>query len=292
MMRVSLVLLAVVATEQAWACPTCTCANPTLAAVGADQPFDRRLRLAAGVRGWAQWDGTPQFDRAVIRELRVDLLVSYSPWRWLTLQLNQPVQARQRVDVSLASENGFGPGELELGVRLVLIGARGFRPRHLLSVVAQARLPTAPTLRDHSGPLSVDAQLGPGAFMGSLGLTWSGFYADRWSSWVSVSGELSSLGRYGFQPGPALGAVAQLQYQPLAWLGARIGFDSRYEFAGNQAGSSDGRQGWLGNTITDVVFALGDRTLLSVGVRLPVVDVRSGGLKAAPNLFVTVGIDV
>ena len=72
----------------------------------------------------------------------MDLTASWTPLQRWTFLVNLPLQVRERQDVALATERGFGPGEIDLAARFLLVGAGGFRPRHLVSLVATARLPT------------------------------------------------------------------------------------------------------------------------------------------------------
>jgi hypothetical protein len=293
MLRV-LALAAVVGPALAWGCPTCSCANPALTTMGSEQPFDGRVRLAATVRAWAQRDGTPQVDEAGLRELRLDLTASWSPVARWTFLLNLPLQLRERSDVSLARERGFGPGEADLSVRFLLVGATGFRPRHLVSLVLNARLPTAPTLSDASGRVfELDAQLGPGAFVPGGGVFWSAFIGDQWSTFVSLTGDVPLTGRYGLRVGPGVGLLASAQYQPWHFLGFRAGVDARYEAVSFLSGvPSPELAGVLVQAAADVVVAPVSALLLSIGARVPFVDTRPGPVSTTPILLLSVVVDV
>ncbi len=282
------------AAAAAEACPTCSCANPALTSLGADQPFAGRLRLASTLRAWAQVEGAARVDQTVLRELRLDLTASWAPVQRLTLQLTVPLQARERREVSFAAERGLGPGEVDLSARVLLVGADRFRPRHLLSVVATARLPTAPTLRDGAGvPLDADAQLGPGAFVPGLGLFWSAFIGDRWSTFVSVLGDLPLEGRFGLRVGPGLQAVGLAQFQPLTVLALRAGLDARYEALSFQRGVPTARlQGLLVQAAADLVVSPTSRWLLTVGARVPFADTRPRGVSTSPILLVSAVVDL
>ncbi len=289
-----LLLALVLAAGWSTACPTCTCANPALTTIGADQPFAGRLRLATTFRAWAQQDGRAELDRAALRELRLDLTASWTPLERLTLILNVPLQARERTDVSLAKERGFGPGELDLTARVLLVGAQTFRPRHLISLLASARLPTAPTLHDASGSaLSLDAQLGPGAFVPALGVSWTAFIGDRWSTFASLTGDVPLEGRYGLRIGPGVQLVGAAQFQPIRWLGLRAGVDARYEAVSFLRGvASPALAGLLTQALADVIVSPVSRLLISAGVRVPFVDTRPGPVSSTPIASLTVLVDL
>jgi hypothetical protein len=289
--RRAAVLLLTLGAHLAWACPTCTCGNPALLSIGADQPFDGRLRFGSTLRAWGQ----RETDGTSLRELRLDVLASWSPLRRWTFALNLPVQVRERTELSLARERGFGPGELDLSGRVLLVGADGFRPRHLVSAVLSARLPTAPTLVDGATqqPLAVDAQLGPGAFVPGGGLTWAAFIGDQVSTFVSLMGEVPLEGRYGLRIGPQVQLIASVQYQPWKFLGVRAGVDTRYEAPSALRGVTQTRfSGALLQALVDVVVSPVSTVLITVGARLPFADLRVGQPAQTPILLLSFVVDV
>ncbi|PZR17360.1 MAG: hypothetical protein DI536_03280 [Archangium gephyra] len=278
----------------ALACPTCTCANPALTTIGADRPFDNRIRLSSTFRAWEQREGTQQYDASVLRELRMDLTGTWSPTARWTFLVNLPLQLRERTDVSLARERGFGTGEIDLSTRVLLVGVEGFRPRHLISAVAGVRLPTAPTLHDASGAvLNVDAQLGPGSFVPSVGMFWSAFIGDQWSTFVSLLGDVPIEGRYGLRIGPGLQALGAGQFQPWKWLGFRAGVDARYEFPSYLRGVEQTHlSGLLLQPLVDVIVSPHNRVLIVGGVRVPVLSTRPGPVTNSPTVLLSVVVDV
>lgn len=288
------VVFSVLFASVALACPTCTCANPALTSIGADRPFDNRIRLASTFRAWEQRDGTKQLDVSVLRELRMDLTATWSPDARWTFLVNLPLQLRERQDVSLARERGFGTGEIDLSTRILLVGVEGLRPRHLISAVASVRLPTAPTLRASSGAeLNVDAQLGPGSFVPSVGMLWSAFIGDQWSTFVSLMGEVPIEGRFGLRVGPGVQALGTTQFQPLKWLGLRAGVDARYEFSSYLRGVEQTHvSGLLLQPLVDVIVSPHNRVLIIGGVRVPVLDTRPGPVWNSPTAILSVVVDV
>lgn len=283
-----------VAASAAMACPTCTCANPALTTIGADRPFDNRVRVSATFRAWEQHEGTRDLDAVTLREMRADLTATWSPLARWTFLVNLPLQMRERSDVSLTKERGFGPGEIDVSARMLLLGVEGLRPRHLLSVVTSVRLPTAPTLFAADGvALDVDAQLGPGSVVPSVGLLWSAFIGDQWSTFVSLLGDVPIQGRYGLRIGPGIQALAAGQFQPWPWLGLRLGVDARYEFPSYYQGVEQTRlSGVLVQPLADVIIAPISRLLIVAGARFPVADSRPGPVWNSPTAVLSVVVDL
>lgn len=277
----------VLTAAQAFACPTCACGNPALTTMGNEQPRPNRVRLAMSARAWQQTTSER------LRELRFDVTGSWAPTEWLSLAVSLPVQLRELEDASLARERGAGPGDIELMARAVVLGARSMRPPALVSVVLGARLPTAPTLIDRQQrPLSLDAQLSAGAFAPMLGVTWSGFFGERWSGHASLSGELPLVGRFGFRPAPVLSSSLLGQFQPLKWLAVRAGLEGRLEGESALEGVMSSKlAGFLGQAALDVLFSPTSRVVFGVGMRVPVLDLRNGPVRVLPIIVGTVVVD-
>lgn len=290
-LAVSTVLLV---SADADACPTCACGNPALTAMGAEQPFAQRVRLATTLRVWQQDEGVANLDAVRLRELRLDLTASWSPTAWLTLSVNVPVQLREQLAVNLERQTALGWGEVDVSARAVVAGAGQLRPRALVSLIAGARLPSALTLRDRERrPLDVDAQLGPGALAPQFGVAWSGFFGDRWSAMASLMGELPLEGRFAMRMGPAAVLVALAQFQPLRWFGVRAGADARGELPSFVNGVADARlAGLLGSLLADVVFKLGQQAVLLAGVRAPLIDTRPGPVRTWPIPVLSLVVDL
>jgi hypothetical protein len=276
------------------ACPTCACGNPAMTSMGAEQPYANRVRLGATLRAWQQETTVAGPASIRLRELRLDLSASWSPTAWFTLAVNLPVQGRELQAANLERETALAPGELELFARAVVFGAGRMRPAALISILAGVRLPSAPILIDQEQrPLSLDAQLGAGSVTPQLGVSWSGFFGDRWSGMASLVGELSVGGRFGFQAGPAGLLVALAQYQPLGWLGVRGGIDARLEGVSRNRGQVDDSQsGFLGSLLADLVFRPTSRLLILAGARVPVLDARLGSTRTLPILTSSLVVDL
>jgi hypothetical protein len=279
-------------TASAWACPTCTCANPTLTTMGAEQPFAGRFRLGAAIRAWQQNEGAAGF-QSNLRELRLDVTASWSPIRRLSLLVNLPIQWRERTSFSLEKERGLGPGEIDLSARWAIFISESYRPKSIVSLLATARVPSSPTLVAQEKPFAIDAQLGAGALVLGAGLSWSLFISERWSTFASMTAEVPFEGRYGLRIGPGAQFVFSAQFQPIPKLGIRAGADGRYEAPSvRDQIASTSLSGFLLQATTDVVLSLTPQLLIAPGIRFPLLDARVGPVRSSPILSLSGVLDL
>src|SRR5262249_28399770 len=133
--------LTALAPRLALACASCGCGDPTLTVMGSETPFAGRIRASLEARTADAVVGAGA-DREVTRDSRVDLGFSSAPLDRLVLAAGLPLVMRSTQAADLPGESAIGPGDLELSARFVLLRDRPLAPRHLLSVVAGAGLPT------------------------------------------------------------------------------------------------------------------------------------------------------
>lgn len=293
-LRTSLTLaLLVLGATPAYACPTCMSGNPALTTVGAEPLFQDRVRVAASLRAWGQGDGTEGVDAQTVREARLDIVASWAFHPRASLTVDVPLQVRELSTVSLAKERGFGLGEVELAARLIALADDARLARYLVSVVVGARLPTALTLSDQLGvPLSLDAQLGYGALVPMLGLTFASYLTDRWSLLASAIGDVPLTGRFGARGGPGVTAFAAGQYQPWYWLGVRLGIEGRGEGLGEVLGEPDtARAGLLLQVAPDVLWSPSSSVVLQLGARVPLLNALAAS-RPWPSLHLSAVVDL
>jgi hypothetical protein len=289
----TLVMALLLFPELTQACATCACGDPTLTSMGTEQPFAGRTRLALTVRAWGLTEGEAAVDAVSIRELRLDVSAAYAPLPWLLLSASLPLQARRVKDVSLMREQSWGPGDLELTTKAYLFRDRAFSPAHLFSVLAGARLPTAPTLRDAAGELlSLDAQLGTGSVDPFAGLSYTAFRGE-WSFIATATGYLSTRGREGFRAGTSLRSTLAAQYQPNPRWALRLAADTRLEGPSDTRGVRDSTgSGFIGFLSPDVLFSPTTDIVVQLGVRAPVLNLLSGHVRQTPILQAAVAYDL
>ena len=272
---------------EAKACAACSCGDPTLTTLGADQPFAGRIRAAASVRGWGYSDTLTGQE---IGELRLDLGAAYSPLEWLTLSAQLPLQARQRWDVQAGGQS-FGPGDLTLAARAMLWRDRPFASRWLFGALAGVVLPTAVDL---PGTLALPSDspltLGEGALSPLAGLSLL-MVEGPWSGFASVTGALP-LGSEEARPAVRTSLFGQRQLWP--FLAVRLGAEARVDApaaaeaaegphahaASSLASAATYRAmhggehhgpgvGVLSFATADLLFQLATDTQLQVGLRWP-----------------------
>lgn len=276
-----------------FACVTCACGDPTLTTMGAEQPFEGRLRLASSLRAWELTVGDKALNAITVRELRMDLSAAYAPLPWLFLSATLPLQARTVQDVSLARETGWGLGDVELSAKAFVFRDRTFSPDNLVSVLVGVKLPTSPTQRDAEGlPLSLDAQLGSGSVDPLLGIAYSAF-RSKWSYFASATGYLPTRGREDFRAGASLRATVAAQYQPSTRWAVRLAADTRWEAEGDTAGHPDpDGSGFIGFLSPDVLFTPSTDMVVQLGVRVPVLNLLTGPVRQLPIVQAAVAYDL
>ncbi|WNG47241.1 transporter [Archangium minus] len=275
------------------ACATCACGDPTLTSMGTEQPFAGRLRFATQMRAWGMTTGQQAVDAVSLRELRMDLSVAYAPLSWLFLSATLPLQTRAVRDVSLARETAWGVGDMEISAKAFVFRDREFSPDHLFGVLVGARLPTSTTVRDANGrQLSLDAQLGTGSLDPLLGLSYSTFRAD-WSFFASATGYLPTRGREGFRAGPSLRTTLAAQYQPDPRWALHLALDGLLDGASDTHGVRDPvGSGVIAYLSPDVLFSPATDVVMSLGVRVPVLNFLHGNVRQLPILQAAVAYDL
>lgn len=240
-----MVVWAVFRPAPAAACSTCTVGDPTLVAMGLEQPFQHRVRLGATWRFRMESvaEGTA-WERA-LQEHRFELAASYAPHERVVIAAMLPLVYLRADEANLATQRRFGLGDLDLRVRVVLLRDRKLSPRHLISGAIGAELPTSIELRDESREANVDFELqaGSGSFTPLAGLGY-GYFADPWSfQFFSVVRVPAHEGHAQTRLGASWSTMAALQYQPWTFLGFRLGLDSRFDAQGTVAGQPDPESG-------------------------------------------------
>ncbi len=275
------------------ACATCSCGDPTLAAVGSDIPFAGRVRAYSGLRLWSA-----ETDQGSVREARLDVVGTWSATSWLVIGLAAPLQLRELDTGAGAPLQGFGAGDLQFTARALAFRDRSFSPNHLVSVFAGLEMPTATLVRDGTGARApLDAQLGSGSWDPLLGAGYA-YFNGPWSGSFDVRALLPTDGFAGHREGmSAIGTLAA-QYQPWTWLGFRLSTETRVEgpesagtsehadpASSSQAlyvqahngvdhgtGASHASGGWVAFASPGVVVSPVQDLMLQLAVHLPVVD--------------------
>ncbi len=264
-------LLAILAIERtAAACATCSCGDATLVSMGAEQPFDERLRTSLDLRTRSERSGIPGRDQIDVREWRSELSAAYSPADRLTLSLGVPLVQRTLQTVSLAEERGRGLGDVELRARATLLRDRSLAPRHLVTVGLGVTTPTAQRLGGPGDvPLSDDAQPGAQVLALAPSLAYAHF-AQPWSAYLSATWLAPVWGRTALRPGSSLRTTAAIQLQPWSALAMRGGVDTRWESAATVAERPlPYSGGWMAAMSVDALVSPVEDVIVQAGAKLP-----------------------
>ena len=221
------------------ACASCACGDPTLTVMGAEQPFEGRLRLAVEAQYRRDAVGRQAIDRVQLQELRTTVSVAYAPRPWLMLSLTLPLIARDLTDVTLARERLMTLGDLEAYGRLYVFRDRAFAPTHTVGVQVGLRAPTGPLLRDVNGVYrEPELQPGSGSFDPSAGITYL-MSADPWSAFVSEVVYVPTRGAVDFRMGVSWRGTHALQYQLAPAIALRAGVNHRLEAVSKHGNVTD-----------------------------------------------------
>jgi hypothetical protein len=277
--------LCVLTARDARACASCGCGDPTLTALGTEQPFAGRLRSSLELSYRTDSIGRAGIDRLELRELRADASAAWAPLASLFVVANVPLVHRQATDPSLAQTDAWGLGDVELRAKWFVLRDRAFAPRWLLAAVGGLKFPTAPWQSDGDGVrVPLEAQPGTGSLDLLLGPSVSMFQGDV-SAYASLQGSLPLTTRAPLEPGSSLRASLALQHQTLRWLALRAAADGRWDRPSREAGQRDPDSGggvlFLGG---DALFSPMLDLALSLGIRLPALDALHGAHDEGPRL--------
>ena len=285
-------LIASLSTRPAPACAACGCGDPTLTAVGVEQPFAGRLRSSLELRYRTDSIGEPDVDETDVVELRADLSTAWSPREDLTLVVTLPLVYRDVTDVSLAVDRSWGPGDLELRSKFFVYRDRPLAPRHLFAVTLGFKAPTAPFRRDSQGELlPLEAQAGTGSWDLLVGPSYA-LFEGTFSLYASVQADLPLVTSDELSPGASLRATRAPQLQLAERFAIRGALEGRADRVSEEEGEVDPNSGGV------VVLAGGDVLVsplldltLAAGARLPVVQALRGFHREGPVLNLALNYD-
>ena len=272
------VSLGVLAPSSANACSTCTVGDPTLTVMGAEQPFENRLRSAVTVRHATHRWGVPGQTAQALSEQRLEASLSYAPTDWLSLSVLVPVVRRTLTYVNLASDRRVSLADVEIRARAFVLRDRRLAPRHLGAVMVGAEVPTAPRRTDQDGlSMPLERQTGSGSFDPMVGLTYS-FFANPLSFHAVSSVLLPTRGFDDARSGISWRTSLAGQLQPWSFFGGRLGFDARLDGATDEgaAGIDPNSGGWIGFLSAGVVSSPVDDLVLQFTLSVPVVEAFRG----------------
>lgn len=272
-------------TGRAHACASCGCGDPTLTAMGVEQPFQGRLRSALELSYRTDRIGRPGIDELSLRELRADLALAWAPFDTLFLVASVPFVHRTAEDSSLARSEAWGIGDVELRAKWFAYRDRELAPRVLVSLVGGFKLPSAPWQDDPNGQRApLEAQPGTGSLDALLGPALALFAGDV-SAYVSAQWFQPLVTRAPLEPGSSLRGSLALQHQTTSWLALRALSEGRWDRPAHEDGQRDPNSGgWVLFAGGDVLVSPAQDFSLSLGARAPVLQELAGTHEEGPRL--------
>jgi hypothetical protein len=276
------------------ACAVCNCGDPTLTAVGVEQPYRNRVRTGVEVRYGSHTQGDGAVGES-LQLVRSALFGAWSPHRRITVGLVLPWMTTWMTPSTGRSALINGLGDMELSGRVLLVRDRSFGAHHLLWANAGLKLPTAPRLRDDAGyPYADDDQPGSGSWDPFVGATYAWYSGALWSAYASGSYRYTTTGWHGYRRGMQVGWNAAVQAQPWDWGAFQLLLDGDWSAADRLA--SGGAMPNTGGTVMHLGagFAAAPRTdmLVRVAVSLPVLQAFEGKQSDGAQVLVSLVWDI
>ena len=250
--------------------------DPTQSLMGAEKPFEGRLRVSADFLSRTESLGVTGLNHKEIDEQRLTLSLAYAPdTRWM-IGLNLPFASRQLTAFNLSTQEVSAPGDVTLTAKYFM-QEKTFLQKHMYGLLAGVKLPTAAEIMDGAGaPLAFDVQAGQGATVLNVG-AWYAHFNYPSLFYASTAYHIASGGYLQFQAGNALAYNVTAQYsssQALAWY---LGLEGRYSQKDSFAGVVDADSG--GNMVfatPGFIYTVTQDLLLNVTVKLPFIKQLRG----------------
>jgi hypothetical protein len=277
MIRRSIILIGCLfASPLAIACSTCMVGDPTLSLMGAEKPYENRLRLSLNYLSRSEELGKDGFNKKTIDERRVSADLAYAPTTRLMFGLSIPYVNRQLESYNLTNEEVTALGDISITVKNFM-QEKEFLQTHMYGLLGGIKLPTASEAVDGNGvPLDFDVQVGQGATVVNAG-GWYAHYSYPYFFYTSATYHVASEGYQEFQAGDALVYNATLQYASQHNAAYYLGLEGRSSQMNTFAGVDDRDSGG-----TIVFFAPGfiytimQDLILHATVKIPAIDALYG----------------
>lgn len=276
------------------ACATCGCGDPTLTAMGAEKPFENRLRVSVDLRHRADEIGQPGVDQVRLRETRLDGQVAWAPHERVFLLGTVPLLARSVRYVNSGETNTVAMGDVELRAKTFVYLDRLYAPRHLFAVVAGLKVPTAPRQRSETDGayLPIEAQPGTGSWDPILGMSYA-FFAHPVSLYASVQASAPAKGTSDFRASSSVRSSTSVQYQVASWLAPRVGIDTRLDGRAFERGQPERDSGgFIGFLSTELLIGSARDLLVVPSLRIPAVQALSGYHREGPIVGIALAYDL
>lgn len=273
--KIVLVALSLMPTTS-WACSTCMVGDPTQSLMGAEKPFENRLRVSVDFMSRSEELGRDGFNKKVIDEQRVTTNLAWAPNRRWMLGLSIPYVNRQLETFNLADQEITSLGDVSLTVKSFWQQEESFQ-KDMYGFLGGIKLGTASEEKDATGqPLDFDTQAGQGADVINAGFWYARFnYPYLW--YTSASYHVAGDGYQEFQAGDALVFNVTGQYassQTWTWyLGAEGRYSQKDTFSDIEDEDSGGTILFL---TPGLIYTIKSDLLLNAVVKVPAIDDLNG----------------
>ena len=277
MKKINILLLAFYFTSPALlACSTCMVGDPTQSLMGAEKPFENRLRISTDFLSRSEELGSEGFNKKVIDEIRQSFNIAYAPSsRWM-IGANVPYVNRQLESFNLAQQEVTSLGDVSFTVKNFMQQSE-FMQKHMYGFLGGVKLSTASEQKDSNGiALDFDVQVGQGADVANLG-AWYAHFNFPFLYYGSASYHVASSGFQDFQAGNALVFNATAQYATSYGMAYYVGLEGRSSKRDTFSDVIDDDSG--GNIVfitPGLVYTLQPELILNLVVKLPAMDRLNG----------------
>lgn len=286
------VALSILAAQPAAACSTCKCGDYTITLMGAERPYQDRLRASLDYVLRTESAGEPGVEEETTDESRLMLGLAYGVSENLMLGLQAPYVRKVVEATGGESEDASGLGDIDLVGRWVMFRSGEMPSRNLAGLRLGVRLPTAEQVRDGSGALhEIHLQPDAGATAPNVG-AWYSHIRYPWLMSASATYYSFGEGNQGFAPGNVLHASLQGQYALTQSLALQAGLDARQSEHNFEEGARDENSGgFLAMAYAGAALRVGEDLLLNLGVQLPAVENLNGHQDEGTNVRAGVTFD-
>lgn len=287
--KITILLVGILISPAAIACSTCMVGDPTQSLMGAEKPFENRLRMSVDYLSRTEELGVEGFNKKDISEQRVSASVAYSPSKRLMLGLTVPYVNRELESFNLSREEVTTLGDITFTVKNFM-QEKEFLQKHMYGLLGGLKLPTAEEQVDNNGvPLDFDVQAGQGATVVNFG-AWYAHFNYPYLFYTSASYHIASGGYQEFQAGDALVYNATAQYASEHSVSYYLSMEGR---SSKKDTFSDIDDPDSGGTIVflapGLIYTMMQDLLLNVTYKIPAVDALDGDHSEGPifNIGVT-----
>lgn len=262
--------------SSALACSTCMVGDPTQSLMGAEKPFENRLRMSLDYLSRSEELGREGFNKKEIDENRVSLNLAYAPSSRVMLGLNVPYVNRQLESFNLTEQEVTTLGDVTITIKNYM-QEKDFLQKHMYGLLGGIKLPTASEEDGDDGePLDFDVQAGQGATVVNAG-AWYANYNYPYLFYTSASYHVASEGYQDFQAGDALVFNATAQYATDYSLSYYLGLEGRSSQKDTFDGVDDEDSG---GTIVfvapGIIYTFKEDLLLNATIKFPTIDELDG----------------